>query len=64
MTDAEREIIHLKEEVVPQLAMLCYSLGRLAEWDDDEPVDSFQLEADAMMWWHRIEGKSRELDTD
>lgn len=57
---AEEELIHLKEEIVPALAMLCYSLGRLAEWDEDAPVDSFQIEAEAMMWWHRIEAKSRD----
>lgn len=63
MTDSE-EIVRLKEEVMPVLAMVSYSLGRLAEWDEDAPVDSFQLEAEAMMWWHRIEAKSRELDAD
>lgn len=60
--NAADELRHLKDEVVPALAMMAYSIGRLAEMPHDAEVDSFQLDADAMMWWHRIEAKSRDLE--
>lgn len=59
---AEQELERLKSEVIPWLAMTSYTLGQIAEMPDDAEVDSFQLEAAAMMWWHRIEAKSRDLD--
>lgn len=57
---AADELQHLKEEVIPLLAMTCYTLGRLAEMPDDTEVDRFQMEADSMMWWHRIDAKAQD----
>lgn len=61
---AAAEVKRLREEVIPLLAMTSYTLGRLAELgDENTEVDSFQLEMEAMLWWHRIEAKSRDLDS-
>ena len=60
--NAAEELQHLKDEVIPGLAMMAYSIGRLAEMPGDTEVDSFQLEVEAMVWWHRIEGQARDLD--
>lgn len=56
------EIMRLKEEVIPHIAMLAYSVGRLAEMPDEAQVDTFDLEIEAALWWGRMEGKARELD--
>lgn len=56
------EVQRLKEEVIPHLAMLAYSCGQLSQMPRDARVDVFQIEAEAALWWGRMEGKARDLD--
>ena len=56
------EIRRLQEETIPHIAMLAYSVGRLASMPGEAEVDTFQLELEAAVWWGRMEGKARELD--
>lgn len=56
------EIRRLQEEIIPHMAMLAYSVGRLSQMPDEAEVDTFQLELEAAVWWGQMEGKARELD--